>query len=93
MQRLGLAERFGCQQNQGKKNIPSLKLKETNSSHLKMDGWNTNFLLERSFSGAMLVLGSVHRFFSVVDFDWLQCGSHFHVILENIQEKHEKIGI
>ena len=35
-------------------------LPETNSSHLKMDGWNTNFLLGPGlFSGAMLVLGSV----------------------------------
>ena len=33
-------------------------LPETNSSHLKMDGWNTRFLLGWPiFSGAMLVSG------------------------------------
>ena len=35
-------------------------LPETNSSHLKMDGWNTSFLLWKGlYSGAMLVSGSV----------------------------------
>ena len=33
---------------------------QTNSLHLKMDGWNTTFLLGPGlFSGAMLVLGRV----------------------------------
>ena len=33
---------------------------ETNSSHLKMDGWKTTFLLARSiFRGKLLVLGRV----------------------------------
>ena len=35
-------------------------LPETNSSHLKMDGWKTSFLLGCPISGAMLALGSVH---------------------------------
>ena len=35
-------------------------LPETNSLHLKMDGWNTSFLLGPGlFSGSMLVSGSV----------------------------------
>jgi len=34
---------------------------KTNSSHMKMDGWNTFFLLGFGpFSGAMLVLGRVY---------------------------------
>ncbi len=36
-------------------------LPETNKSHLKMDGWNTSFLLGRPmFRGELLVLGRVH---------------------------------
>ena len=41
-------------------NIIEDTLPETNSSHLKMDGWNTTFLLGRpTFRGKMLVLGMV----------------------------------
>ena len=36
--------------------VQNVTLPETNSSHLKMDGWNTSFSL---FSGAMLVPGKV----------------------------------
>ncbi len=37
--------------------IVRFTLPETNSSHLKMDGWNTSFLLGPGlFSGAMLVV-------------------------------------
>ena len=35
------------------------RLPETNSSHLKTDGWKMNFLLDDLFSGAMSVLGNV----------------------------------
>ena len=37
--------------------LPSLKL----TRPLKIDGWKMNFLWEGLFSGAMLVLGRVHR--------------------------------
>ena len=33
---------------------------ETNSSHLKMDGWNTSFLLRMIFRGELVLLGSVN---------------------------------
>ena len=40
-----------------------ITLPETNSSHLKMDGWNTIVSFwDGLFSGAMLVLGSVIGF-------------------------------
>ena len=46
---------------------------ETNSSHLKMGGWNTSFLLGWPiFRGKLLVSGSVHV--------WKVSPSHFFVI-------------
>ena len=46
-------------------------LPETNSSHLKMDGWNTGFLLGRPiFRGELLVLGSVSRSAPLSGWDW-----------------------
>jgi len=37
-------------------------LPETNGSHLKIDGWNTTFLLGRPiFRGELLVSGRVHE--------------------------------
>ena len=39
-------------------------LPESNSLHLKMDGWNTSFLLDAQFTGAILVSGRVLDVFS-----------------------------
>ena len=57
--------------------IESFTLPETNSSHLKMDGWNTNFLFfwDGLFSGSMLVYRSVHVFnlsTILIYFGWLR---------------------
>ena len=47
-----------------------ITLPETNSSHLKMDGWNIDFLLEWTiFRGELLVLGTVsftHEFHQIL---------------------------
>ena len=49
------ADQFAC--HEGPSQIPSLKLR---FSHLKMDGWNTSFLLGwRTLRCKLLVLGSV----------------------------------
>ena len=40
-------------------------LPETNSSHLKTDGWKTSSFWDGLFSGSMLVLGSVIDVFFV----------------------------
>ena len=47
-----------------------ITLPETNSSHLKMDGWNIDFLLGWGiFRGELLVLGTVsftHEFHQIL---------------------------
>ena len=50
----GLVQPLTSQDSDFSQDIP-----ETNSSHLKMDGWNTSFFPDGLFSGAMLVSGSV----------------------------------
>ena len=48
--------------------LSMITLPETNSSHLKMDGWNTSFLLGWPiFRGELLVSGSVHGVTRIYD--------------------------
>ena len=60
----------------------SSTLPETNSSHLKMDGWNTIVSFwDGLFSGAMLVSGSVYS--------WLFCIA---IVWNSIHAKDEQIN-
>ena len=58
--------------------ISKTTLPETNSSHLKMDGWNTTFLLGPGlFSGAILVSGRVYQSGQVAIIPKPECFGHF----------------
>ena len=57
-------------------------LPETNSSHLKMVGWKTSFLLGCPISSAMLALGSVHPW-SLTWFTWKSAPGSLEIPIEN----------